>query len=129
MKVVGRAAPFHRTADVATKPLPLTVRVKSTPPAVTLLGASEPSVGAGLLIVKARAAEVPPPGAGVSTVTWAVPAVAISPAAMAAWSWVLLTKVVVRAVPFHCTRDDATKLLPLTVSVKPTPPAWALPGA
>src|SRR3989442_317464 len=46
-KVVGRAAPFHCTTDAATKPLPLTVRVKSTPPAVKLLGASELSVGGG----------------------------------------------------------------------------------
>src|SRR2546430_6512648 len=39
---------------------PVIANVKSTPPAVALLGASELSVGAGLLIVKIWAAEVPP---------------------------------------------------------------------
>src|SRR5438046_7023316 len=38
-------------------------------------------------------------------------------------------KVVARAVPFHCTTDDAAKLLPLTLSVEAAPPAVALLGA
>jgi hypothetical protein len=41
---------------------------------------------------------------------------------------VLLAKVVVRADPFTCTTDPLTKLLPLTVSVNPAPPAVALFG-
>ena len=44
-------------------------------------------VGTGLLItliVKVWALEVPPPGAGLTTVTWAVPAVAMSAAVIAA---------------------------------------------
>src|SRR5207253_3134639 len=99
---------------LVTAPLPL-------PEFVTL------SVGAGLLMVKIWAAEVPPPGAGVSTVTWAVAAVAISPAAMAAWSWVLLTKAVGRAVPFHCTPDAPPILPPAIPIVELAPPALALP--
>jgi len=35
--------------------------------------------------------EVPPPGAGVATLTWAAPALAMSVAEMLAWSRVLLT--------------------------------------
>ena len=40
------------------------------------------------VMAKGRAFVVPPPGDGVNTVTWAVPATAISALAMPAWSWV-----------------------------------------
>ena len=75
------------------KPLPFTVRVKAWPLAVALVGDSEASEGAGLelLIVKVAALEVPPPGAGLKTVTLALPAPAMSPAGTAAVSWVALT--------------------------------------
>src|SRR5437762_782838 len=72
--------------------------------------------------------EVPPPGAGVTTVTCEVPAAATSTLEMAAWSSVPLTKVVPRAAPFHCTTDDGMKLPPLTASVKGAVPAVALLG-
>src|SRR4030095_3434681 len=80
------------------------------------------------LIVKVRALEVPPPGAGLNTVTGAVPAAAMSVAGMAAVTCVAFTKVVVRAAPFHLTSEPETKLLPLTVSVQAGPPAVALLG-
>jgi hypothetical protein len=51
--VVVLAAPLNFTTDVDTNPVPLTVRVKAAPPAVALVGESEVSVGAGLLMVKA----------------------------------------------------------------------------
>ena len=38
------------------------------------------------------------------------------------------TKVVVRLPPFHCTTDPGAKFEPLTVSVKPGPPACAVLG-
>src|SRR5213594_3835740 len=116
-KVLGRGAPFHCTTDDARKSLPLAVRVNPAPPAVALLGESELSVGAGFggaLMVKLSAPDVPPPGLGENTVTDAVPAAAMSSARIAACSWVP-TKVVVRALPFHCTTDDARKSLPLAV--------------
>src|SRR6267378_4608570 len=72
--------------------------------------------------------EVPPPGAAVATVICAVPAAATSAAAMAAVSWVGLTKVVVRAAPFHCRLEPLTKLVPVTVSVKAALPADVLVG-
>jgi hypothetical protein len=72
--------------------------------------------------------DVPPPGAGVTTVTLAVPAVAMSAAPIVAVSWLVLTKLVVRATPFHCTVDVPMKLVPFTVSVKPAPPAVADEG-
>ena len=52
----------------------------------------------------------------------------MSLAGMAADSWVVLTKVVLRLAPFHLTTEPATKLLPLTVRVKAGPPATAPPG-
>src|SRR5262249_16619065 len=86
------------------------------------------SVGGGSM-VNDSADEVPPPGAGVCTVICAVPAEAMSAGDIAACSCVALTIVVGRAAPFHCTADDAMKLLPFTVSVKPAPPATTRPGA
>jgi hypothetical protein len=77
---------------------------------------------------KGTATDVPPPGAGVTTVTAAVPAAAISLAEMLAWSWVALTNVVVRAAPFQRTPDEGTKLFPVTVKVNAVPPAAALLG-
>src|SRR2546426_278550 len=69
-----------------------------------------------------------PPGVGEKTVTDAVPAVAMSPAVIAACNWVLLTNVVTRAPLFHCTTDPLTKFVPFTVRVKAAAPAVALPG-
>src|SRR6267143_2550975 len=127
--VVVRAAPFHCTVLPLTKPLPLTVSVKAAPPAVALVGDTDVSVGAGLFSENACAAVVPPPGVGVTTVTLAVPAVAMSAAVMAAVSWVALTKVVVRVLPFQRTVEPLRKLAPFTVRVNARPPANALPGA
>ena len=69
--------------------------------------------------------EVPPPGAGLKTVTLAVPAVAMSAARIEAVSWVEEPYVVVRFVPFHLTTEPEMKLVPFTVRVKPAPPAVA----
>src|SRR6267143_5615650 len=121
--VVVRAAPFQRTVELLTKPPPFTRRVSGPVPTVAPVGISPVSPGAGLVTVKACAAEVPPPGAGVTTVTCGVPAAATSAAAMAAVSCVGLTKVVVRAAPFHCTLEPLTKLVPVSVSVKAALPA------
>src|SRR5207247_1311244 len=74
--------------------------------------------GTALLTVNVSAPEVPPPGVGEKTVRDAVPAVAMSPAVIAACNWVLLTNVVTRAPLVHCTTDPLTKFVPFTVSVK-----------
>ena len=120
--VVVRAAPFHCTVEENTKLVPVTVSVNAAPPATVEFGPKDAIVGAGLLIVKINAAVVPPPGPGVETETCAVPAAAMSAAVMAACKVVLDTKVVVRAVPFHCTTDEDRKLAPVTVSVNAAPP-------
>src|SRR3970282_294777 len=95
------------------------------------LGARDESTGTGLtaVTVKARAPEVPPPGAGLNTVTWAVPAGTRSLSGMLAVSWVARTNVVVRLTPFQLTVEPETKPLPVTVSVKAGPPCKALVGA
>ena len=125
---VVRSAPFHHTVELLINPVPFTVNVKAAPPAVAELGLKLVMAGVGLLIVKVCALEVPPPGAGVTTVTEAVPAVAMSVAGMAAVSCVALTKVVVRAFPFQFTVEFAVKLFPLTVRVNAAPPAIAAFG-
>ena len=48
--VVARFVPFHRTTEVETKLVPLTVRGNPAAPASTLLGASELTAGIGLVL-------------------------------------------------------------------------------
>ena len=62
------------------------------------------------------------------TVTLAVPAVAMSAARIDAVTWVALTYIVVRFVPFHLTTELLTKLVPFTVRVNAVPPAVADEG-
>jgi len=117
------------TVAPATKPVPVRVNVKAAPPAVAEVGEIKVSVGpAAALIVKDTVADVPPPGAGFVTVTFAVPAVAISAAEIAAVSCVALTNAVVLAAPLNFTTDVDTKPVPFTVRVKAAPPAVALVG-
>jgi hypothetical protein len=89
--VVVRGLPFHWTTEVLMKFVPVTVRVKAGPPAAADVGLRAVVVGTGLLIVKVRAPDVPPPGVGLKTFTEAVPAVAMSVAPIVAWSWVAET--------------------------------------
>jgi len=75
-KVVVGLSPFHCTTESGTKPVPVTVSVNAAPPAVRDVGLMLEIDGAGaFLIVKVRAVDVPPTGAGLYTVTLAVPAV------------------------------------------------------
>lgn len=74
------ALPMNVPVAPLTKLEPLMVRLKAAPPAVALLGESEVIVAAGLLILKVWAEVVPPPGAGLVTVTLTEPAVAMSAA-------------------------------------------------
>ena len=103
--VVVSEVPFHFTVDPLMKLLPFTVRVKAGLPAVVLMGEREPAVGTGLLpaavIVNGKLLDVPPPGAGVTTVILAVPVVVRSAAFMLAVNCNGPTNVVVMAVPFQ----------------------------
>jgi hypothetical protein len=77
-KVVVSAVPFHFTTEFATKLAPLTVNVKVAPPTVAPVGATDATVGAGLLMGNVAGADVPPPGAGLMTVMLAEPELATS---------------------------------------------------
>ena len=75
------------------------------------------------------AAEVPPPGAGLNTVTCAVvPAVVMSDAGIDAVTRVAETNVVVRSAPFQRTTEPDTNPVPFTVSVNAPLPAAAEDG-
>ena len=69
IKVVSFEIAANTTTLDGTKLDPFTVRVKAAPPARAELGLKDVSAGTGLLTRNARAEEVPPPGAGVVTVT------------------------------------------------------------
>jgi hypothetical protein len=101
-------------------------------PAGTQLGIRKLIVGTGLgpplVAVKFTAFEVPPPGAGLVTVTAIVPAEAMLAAGMAAVNCVEVMNVVAGAEPPKLTIEPATKFVPLIVSVKAAPPATALFG-
>jgi hypothetical protein len=76
-----------------------------------------------VVAVKVKEFEVPPPGAGLVTVTAGVPVEAMLAAGMAAVNRVELKKVVAAADPPKFTVEDATKFVPPTKSVKAAQPA------
>ena len=80
----------------------------------------------GVKTVKLAAFDVRPPGLVI--VTLKVPATAMSGAGVAAESSVALTNVVARALASKLTVEPLTKFVPLTINVKPAPPATALAG-
>jgi len=130
--VVVSALLLKFTTDVETNSVPVTVSVNAVPPAACVWPASVALliVGRGLLTVNVSATEGPTAGAGFVTVTLNVPAVATSAAVIAAVTFVLLTKVVVLALPLKLTVAPFTKelALPFTVSVNAASPAVALGG-
>ena len=69
-KWVGRATSFQYTTDRGTNVCPLTVIVNGPDPAVTELGLTENSAGAGISIVNVAAVLGPPPGHGATTLTY-----------------------------------------------------------
>src|SRR6266850_2106302 len=72
-------------------------------------------------IVNVWALDVSPPGAGLNTVTDAVPAVARSVVGMDAVTWDAETNIVVRSAPFQRTIDPLMKFVPFTVNVNAAP--------
>jgi len=103
--------------------VPFTVSVKPELPAAVEVGEIDVVVGTGLLMVNVWAADVPPPGAGVTTVTEAVPAVAISVAGTIAVSWAEDINVVASGEPFQSAVEAAEKFDPFKVNVNCAPPA------
>jgi hypothetical protein len=82
----------------------------------------------GVVAVTSKNAKLedPPPGAGFTTVTMPVPGCARLEAGTAAVTLSAPTNVVGRACPFHCTTDPETNPAPLTVTVTPCVPGFAL---
>jgi hypothetical protein len=70
-------------------------------PAADVFGTRLESTGAGSETVKVEEDEVPPPGAGLKTVTSPEPGMTRSPAVMAAVKVLLLTNAVLQLAPFH----------------------------
>jgi len=126
--VVVRSAPFHRITEPGTKLVPVTVRVKAPLPATFVAGESDVSVGWGFVVVKVCGVEVPPPNAGLKTVTLTVLAEATSASVMAAVSVVAEIYVVVRSAPFQRTTEPGMKLVPVAVRVKAPLPATFVAG-
>jgi hypothetical protein len=85
-------------------------------------------VVAGVLIGKNTILDEPPPGMGLTTVTEAVEAVAMSDARIVTVSCELLTKFVARGLPFQFTIEPETNPVPFTVRVNPAPPGAAASG-
>jgi hypothetical protein len=127
-QVVVRSLPFHCTTEPLMKFVPVAVSVKPPLPATRWLGEIDVSVGAGLSIVNVCALDAPPPGAGLKTVTSALPGVAMSLAVICAVSCVLLPNVVALLLPFQRTTEEALKFVPVTVTVNAAPPAAVCVG-
>ena len=109
--------------------VPLTVSVNADPPTVAFDGDTEVIVGTGLLTGNVQVPEVPPPGAGLVTVTFAVVATPRSLEGIWAVIFVELTKVVASGVPFQLTTELSTKFVPVTAKVIAPEPASTLTGA
>src|SRR5262245_26349272 len=95
-------------------------------PALKLKAATKPLGVAEML--KVWALEIPPPGAGLNTVTWAVPGAATSEARIFAVNCVGETKLVTRSAPFQRTTELTIKLDPFTVRVNAAAPGGADAG-
>jgi len=126
--VVVNAVVPHITVDWLVKPAPFTVSGKAAAPAVAVVGEIPPTVGASALTVNGLPLEVPPPGAGVTTVTKTVPSVATCNDVTCAVSSVALTNVVASAVVPHFTVDALVKFAPVTVSGNAAAPVVAVVG-
>src|SRR5262245_9541212 len=100
-KLTARDWPPTVAVEPLTKPVPDRLIAKAPLPAVTPVGLRLLMLGVGftLATVSERTPDVPPPGAGVKTVMFGVPAAAISLAGMVAVSCVDETNAVVRLAP------------------------------
>jgi hypothetical protein len=125
------------TVDAGTKLLPLRLRVKAAPPAITLDGDSDERTGAGLELVTLNTDGGDADWPGLVTVTPTEPAEsgkspAAEPGVTLSVSCVLLTNVAIGAgvggLGVQLTVAPGTKLLPLMVSRNDGLPAATLTG-
>jgi hypothetical protein len=121
--LVAISTPFQPTNDPATNPVPVTVTIVSFAPAVTLEGLTLVIVGVGSFTEKLTGEDVPPPGAGFTTVSCPTVALARSLAGIVVFKLVAEANVVVSAAPFHSTVELAMNPEPDSVtgvSAEPT---------
>src|SRR5258706_445501 len=97
-------------------------RAESTTPPALITGVVPEAIR------KLNVPDRPPPGAGLLTLIWAVPAATRSEAGIVAWSWVSEMNCVGRALPFHITVEALLKPLPLTITVVAAPPGGEADG-
>src|SRR5262245_19043178 len=109
-------------------PVPFTIRGNPAPPTATKFGVNEVIVGTRLLTVNVTAFDDPPPGAGVKTVMFAVPAVVKLLAGIVAVNCVALAKAVAKSVLLKRTTEVLMKLLPLTMRATLLLPTFAEVG-
>jgi len=130
-------APFHCILEARMKLEPFTVRVKDElptgideglKPAGVAVSALMVGTGFSELMVNTTVFEVPPPGVGLVTVTFAVPGLVRSDAGTLIVNRVAETKVVVLAAPFQLTTENLTYPVPFTVMVKAISPTVACDG-
>src|SRR5262245_33908596 len=78
------------------------------------------------MMVNGNAFDAPPPGAGLTTVTFATPTLAMSVAGIWAVNSVALENVVGRGLPFQFTTAPFTNALPFAVKLNAGPPTAAV---
>ncbi len=123
------AAPLKFTIDEELKFVPFTVKVKAPLPTVAFGGESVVTVGTGLFTVKVLDAVVPPPGAGLVTVTFSTPAVVVLVEATVTTSCVANCDVIENGgFPPKLAVESAVKFVPVMVRVKEAEPAKPLVG-
>ena len=125
--VVGRVCPFHNTVEFASNPVPATVTTAGAP-CGTLAGINPAIAGVGLITVKPEGAELPPPGAGFTTVIDVAAPAASAAAGTVTCNTVALTNLVANAVPLNEAVEVAMNPLPLSVTTCVGAPATTLVG-
>jgi hypothetical protein len=115
------------TVAPGRKPLPLIVNANDDPPAVAVVGEIEVTASTVLSIVNGSALDIPPPGAGLVTVTLMLVTVAISGAGIVTTICVVAREVgVSEPNDPNVTVAPVTKFVPVIVSGNAAPPAVAL---
>jgi hypothetical protein len=127
VNVVGLADPFQRTVEFASNPLPVMVRTVAVP-CTRVLGETRAICGVGLITEKFTAAEPPPPGDGLVTITAATSPAARAAAGSVACREVEFEKIVGTAVPLKLTAEPETNPVPVITTVCAAAPAAALEG-
>lgn len=137
---VGRLEPLTTAVEVLMKFVPFTVMVAEPTPARTVDGIMEEIWGTGAVLgvtFSVTSAEMPPPGAGVKTVTETAPGVCIirSVGWTSVVSSVWFRKIVFgvrsglsRGIPSNRISEFGAKPEPVTCSVNWTDPATTLDG-